>query len=136
MNISGTALASEDLLKFAELLKKGDYRYLQELDVSNNRLQGVTAGQAINMLLTREIDHSGGYSLQNLNLSQNKLMNDGAELVFQALTSPTCYLKHFNAKCISITTIAGIVVVPPVLLTTRTKLETLILDENEMRPRS
>jgi Ran GTPase-activating protein (RanGAP) involved in mRNA processing and transport len=28
LNLSGTSLATEDLFKFAELLKKGDYRYL------------------------------------------------------------------------------------------------------------
>ncbi len=130
MNLSGTSLGSEDLQKFAELLKKGDYRFLQNLDVSNNRLHGVIAGQAVKSLLTREIDPSLGYNLQTLNLSQNKIKNDGVELIFEALTSPACYLKHLYIKCIDITYVAGIVVVPPVQLTIKTRLETLVLDEN------
>lgn len=106
------------------------------MDVSNNRLHGVIAGQAIKTLLTRNIEPSQGYTLQTLNLSNNKIQNEGIEFVFQALSDPCCYLKHLFLKCVEITFVAGIIVVPPVLLLIKTRLETIVLDDNQLRQRS
>jgi hypothetical protein len=47
LSLSGTSICAEDLQKIVDSLVKSNYRYLHTLDVSNNRLEGVQAGQAI-----------------------------------------------------------------------------------------
>ena len=56
-----------------------DYRYLHTLDVSWNRLEGEVAGKAIGSILSRRPEADGYVQLSKIELSHNKLGNDGFE---------------------------------------------------------
>lgn len=86
LNLSGTFLGTDDFQKLVECLRQSKYRYLQSLDLSNNRLSGNQAGLVVAQLITREFQIDAGYNLNSLNLSNNKIGNKGVEHIFEALT--------------------------------------------------
>jgi Ran GTPase-activating protein (RanGAP) involved in mRNA processing and transport len=86
LNISGVSLSSQDLQTFANAIVQSNYCFLEQLDISNNRIQGVSGGQAIATLLNHYV--KPGIPLQTLTVKQNKLENEGAALVFEALLHP------------------------------------------------
>lgn len=136
LNLSSTSMSTEDFSRVVDCLKQGNYRYLTHLDISRNRLFGVQAGFAVSQLLVREFKAEDGLNLHTLNLSYNKIDNDGVQYILQSLSSTSCHLKSLNLAHNAFTIAAGIVVVPPHELTIRTKLETLILDDNHVRTKA
>jgi hypothetical protein len=110
LSLSGTSICAEDLQKISDSICKSNYKYLHTLDISNNRLTGVAAGNAIASLLKRE-QNEQGYYLTNLNVSQNKLENKGAGMIFSALLDPNCHLKILNMTRVSITMAEGVTVI-------------------------
>jgi hypothetical protein len=67
---------------------------------------------AIAKLLLREIPFGNGYQLATLNISNNKIENNGVYYIFEALSDVRCHLKHLNLTKISITYTNGVTVVP------------------------
>jgi hypothetical protein len=67
---------------------------------------------AIAKLLIREIALGKGYQLTSLNISNNKIENNGVYYIFEALSDVRCFLKHLNMTKIGITYTNGVVVVP------------------------
>ena len=51
LSLAGTSICAEDLLRITESICKSNYKFLHTLDISNNRLAGVAAGNAIASLL-------------------------------------------------------------------------------------
>lgn len=110
LSLAGTSICAEDLQKISDSICKSNYKFLHTLDVSNNRLTGIPAGNAIASLLKRE-HQENSYYLTNLNISQNKLENKGAGMIFSALQDPNCHLKILNMTRISITMTEGVTVI-------------------------
>lgn len=111
--------------------------YLQHLDVSNNRLSGEQTGQAIaKLLLNQNVFNEEGLPLSSLNISQNRLLNAGVEPIFEALLDTRCDLRTLNMTKVEITFLAGIQTNLSENNSLRTALETLILDDNQLRLKS
>ena len=72
-------LGNDEIELLAEALH--DYKYLTEIDVSHNRLEGTKGGAAVSKMISRGMNRKGGDDLKLLNLSHNKLGNFGCAAV-------------------------------------------------------
>lgn len=84
-------MASEDLQTIVDHVVNSNYAFLNSLDVSNNRIQGVEGGKAIANLISRQ-PIADGLDFEILNVSLNKLGNGGASLILNAAANENCRL--------------------------------------------
>ncbi len=91
-------------------IRKGKYKYLNALDVSNNRICGAIGSSAIAQLLVYQTEEDAGIRLETLNISQNLIEDKHSIKIFQALLDPLCYLKNIVMSKIGITMITGVTV--------------------------
>jgi hypothetical protein len=57
-------MGTDDFLKIVDGLIKNEYKFLETLDASNNRISGVEGGLAIGKLITRPVvDLDYGHTL-------------------------------------------------------------------------
>lgn len=107
------------------------YKYLTAIDLSNNRLFGQQAGTAIANLLKRDkISKNQGVSLKTISVANNKLENQGFELIVKALWSDELTIRSLDLTNCGISKFQGVIVKPSADLKDYNKLRTLILDNN------
>ena len=75
-----------------------DYRYLHTLDLSWNRLDGEAAGKAIGNILMRRPEADGYVQLSKLELSHNKLGNEGFEAILESLKFDNMHIDVLNVS--------------------------------------
>jgi len=119
-------------------IRKGNYKYLNSLDVSNNRICGAIGSSAIAQLLVHQTGEEGtGIRLETLNISQNLFEDKHSIKIFQALLDPLCYLKNIVMSKIGITMITGVTVTTSnEEALEKSRLRSIVLNENLMRSMS
>ena len=76
-------LGNDEIELLAEALH--DYKYLTEIDVSHNRLEGNKGGAAVSKMIARGMNRRGADDLRLINLSHNKLGDFGCAAIINEL---------------------------------------------------
>lgn len=73
-----------------------EYKYLQEIDLSYNRIEGQRGGQAIGKIIDRCMNRRGGNDLKMVNLSHNRLSELGFAFIINELLIPQTSVEILN----------------------------------------
>ena len=87
-------LGNDEIELLAEALH--DYKYLTEIDLSHNRLEGGRGGQAISKMINRGMNRKGGEEIKTLNLSYNKLGDLGCAAIITELLKTNTFIETLN----------------------------------------
>ena len=97
LHLRSLTLGNYEIELLAEALH--DYKYLTEIDLSHNRLEGSKGGGAISKLIARGMNRKGGDDLKLLNLSHNKLGDFGCAAIINELLQPGAFIETLNLSC-------------------------------------
>ena len=81
--------------------------FLNTLDISQNRIEGVVGGRAIAMLIAKQCQRQGGSLLAKIDLAFNMLGNEGLAIVLKQLAQPAMLLEYLDLTRNNIDMILG-----------------------------